>query len=130
MLFQFCLQAGIKMVKAREHFTMMRIMDDEDLVEKFFRFSHESAVCNVMRRFQVVKHFRDCKRFERFDITMYIPLRRLSFCGLIELGQEFIYVQALFADSRSNGVMAAAAVIEMQTIQEPNRIRISFYNVS
>ena len=61
---------------------------------------------------------------------MYVPLRSLSFCGLIELGQEFIYVQALFADSRSDGVMAAAAVIEMQTIQEPNRIRISFYNVS
>ena len=92
MLFQFCLQAGIKMVKAREHFTMMRIMDDEDLVEKFFRFSHESAVCNVMRRFQVVKHFRDCKRFERFNIAMYVPLRSLSFCGLIELGQEFIYM--------------------------------------
>ena len=70
MFFQFCFQAGIEMMEAREHFTMMRIMDDEDLVEEFFCFSH------------------------------------------------------------GNRIMSAAAVIKMQSIQESNRIRMSFYNVS
>ena len=88
MFFQFCFQAGIEMMEAREHFTMMRIMDNEDLVEEFFCFSHESAICHVMRRFQIIKHLRDFKRLERFNIIMDVPLRRLFGSCLIEFGQE------------------------------------------
>ncbi len=61
---------------------------------------------------------------------MDVPLRRLFGSCLIEFGQEFIHVQTLFTDSHGNRIMSAAAVIKMQSIQESNRIRMSFYNVS
>ena len=93
MFLQLSLETGVEMMETREHLAMMRIMDDEDLVEELFRLRHELAIRDVMRSFKVVEHLRDLEILEGFDIIMHIPLLRLPGCHLVELRKEFFHIE-------------------------------------
>lgn len=122
-------ESCIEVMKTREHFAMMRIMDDENFIEKFFGLCHETAVRDVMRGLQIVEHIRDAEFLKGFNVCVDVPLLCLS-CGcLIEIAEELFYVHSLLLNGDRDRLVAAAAVIEMKPVEKADCIRMRFHDI-
>ena len=129
VLLKLGLEARVEVVEAREHLAVMRVVDDEDLVEEFLRLGHEFAIRDVVRRFEIIEHLCDLEVLERLDVGVHILRRRRTGCHLVELGEERIDVHALLTDGNRDRLMSAAAVVEMQAVEEPDRVRVRLDNI-
>ena len=107
----------------------MRVVDDEDLVEEILRLGHEAAVRDVVRRLEVIEHLRDLEVLERLDVRVHVLRRRRTGRDFVELREELLDVHAFLADGNRDGLVTAAAVVEMQAIEEPNRVRMRLDNI-
>lgn len=129
VLLELGLEARVEVVEAREHLAVMRVVDDEDFVEKILRLGHEAAVRDMVRRLEVIEHLRDLEVLERLDVRVHILRRRRTGRDFVELREELLDVHAFLADGNRDGLVTAAAVVEMQAVEEPNRVRMRLDNI-
>lgn len=97
VFFELCLESSIEMVEAREHLTVMRVVDDENLIEEFLCFRHETTIRDMMCRFEVIEHFRDSQLLERLDVSVDISLRRFARGDFVQICEELFHLHSLFA---------------------------------
>ena len=83
----------------------------------------------MVRGFEVIEHLIDREFLERLNVGMYVLLRRLPRRCRIELGEEFLHVESLLADGDLDGIVTAAAVIEMEAIEKAFRIGMFFHDI-
>ena len=129
VLFKLRLEPRVEVEQAREHLAVMRVMDDEDLVEQLLRLRHELAARHMVRSLEVIEHLIDREFLERLDVGMYVLLRRLPRRCRIELGEEFLHVESLLADGDLDGIVTAAAVIEMEAIEKADGIGMFLHDI-
>lgn len=123
VLFELGLETCIEVVEAREHLAVVRVVDDENLVEQLLRLGHELAVRDVVRRFEVIEHLEDRQVLEGLDVGMHVLRLRRTGRDFIEVSEELLDIEPLLADGDGDGVVTAAAVVEVEVIEEANRVR-------
>ena len=129
MFFQIRFQRPVQMMEPGEQFSVVGIMDQENLVQVPFDFCHVIPFTDMVRRFQVLEHVRNGKTFKPFQrFLLAAGLSTVFGKVIIQIGYHFFCIQigSLYRFFQRNS--PATAVIQVKKKKKGNRLGIIPYH--